>query len=79
MSDPDLRTQHHDDRLLDQLGRGEQVQPRDDVDAMLAAWRQELPVAGPPDPRLVAAVTAPRIRPKGKVTRASATCLWVTS
>lgn len=69
--DPNLRTQRDDDRLLDQLGRGERVQPRDDVDAMLAAWRQELPTAGPPDPRLVAAVTAPQSRPKRKVTRAS--------
>jgi hypothetical protein len=69
--DPDLRTQRYDDQLLDQLGRGERIQPRDDVDAMLGAWRQELPTAGPPDPRLVAAVTTVQSRPKRKVSRAS--------
>lgn len=38
---------------------------------MLGAWRRTLPVAGPPDRRLVAAVTAPPARPKRKVARMS--------
>jgi hypothetical protein len=70
MTDPDLRTLRHDDRLLDRLGRGEQVGDGD-VEAMLGAWRQTLPAAGRPDPRLVAAVTAPRTRPGRRVARTS--------
>ncbi|HEV7650324.1 MAG TPA: hypothetical protein VGP26_19425 [Actinophytocola sp.] len=70
MTDPDLRTLRRDDRLLDRIGRGEQVDDGD-VEAMLSTWRRTLPVAGPPDPRLVAAVTAPRVRPKLRVARTS--------
>ena len=70
MSDPNMRTLRHDDRLLDRIGRGERVDDGD-VEAMLGAWRDTLPVAGPPDPRLVAAVTAPRPRPKRRVARTS--------
>jgi hypothetical protein len=69
--DPDLRTQRHDDQLLDRLGRGEPVEAHDEVEAMLSAWRQDLPVAGPPDPGLLAAITAPGVRPKRRMTRAS--------
>ena len=71
MRDPDRRTQRHDDQLLDRLGRGEWIEPRDDVEAMLSAWRQDLPAAGPPDPVLLAAVTAPAVRPKRRMSRAS--------
>lgn len=70
MTGPDPRTVRHDDRLLDRIGRGEQVDDGD-VEAMLGAWRRTLPVAGPPDRRLVAAVTAPRARPKHRVARMS--------
>lgn len=70
MIDPDLRTVRRDDRLLDRIGRGEQVADGD-VEAMLGAWRDTLPVAGPPDPRLVAAVTAPPPRPRRRVARTS--------
>lgn len=71
MSDPDLRTQRHDDQLLDRLGRGERIEPYDDVEAMLSAWRQDLPVAGAPDPGLLAAIAAPAVRPKRRMARAS--------
>lgn len=70
MTDPDLRTLRHDDRLLDRLGRGERAADGD-VEAMLSAWRDTLPAAGPPDPRLVAAVTAPPARPKRRLLRTS--------
>jgi hypothetical protein len=70
VTDPNLRTLRNDDRLLDRIGRGEQVNDGD-VEAMLGAWRDTLPVAGPPGPRLVAAVTAPRPRPRRRVARTS--------
>lgn len=67
MTNPDLRTVREDDRLLDRLGRGEPASG-DDVDAMLSAWRRNLPVAGPPDPRLLAAI-ARKPAPKRRLTR----------
>jgi len=70
MTDPDLRTLRQDDRLLDRIGRGEPVDGGE-VEAMLGAWRDTLPVAGPPDPRLVAAVTTRRAKPRRRVVRAS--------
>lgn len=62
MTDPDLRMIRRDDRLLDQLGRGEPVTSEDDVEVMLAAWRHTLPDPAPPDPRLLAAMTPKRPR-----------------
>jgi hypothetical protein len=72
VSNPDLRTIRKDDRLLDRLGRGEPVRGArgDDVEAMLAAWRHTLPTAGPPDPRLLAAITRKPV-PKRRLTRTS--------
>jgi hypothetical protein len=70
MTDPDMRALRHDDRVLDRIGRGERLADGD-VEAMLSAWRQTLPVAGPPDPRLVAAVTTRPAKPKRKVVRTS--------
>lgn len=72
MTDPDLRTQLNDDRLLDRIGRGERLRTHDDVAAMLSAWRLELPAAGPPDPRLIDAVTGPsRRRARRRAARTS--------
>jgi len=72
MTDPSLRTQRKDDRLLDRLGRGEPGDPAgDDVEAMLAGWRRSMPVAGPPDAHLLAAVTAAAPRPARRMVRAS--------
>jgi hypothetical protein len=73
MTDPDLRTVRHDDLLLDRLGRGEPVAAADDgdVEAMLAAWRRSLPVAGPPEPELLAAVTNRTARPRRRLVRAA--------
>lgn len=68
-TNPDLRTVRKDDRLLDRLGRGEPVRG-DDVEAMLSAWRRTLPVADPPEPRLVAAVTRKPV-PKRRRARTS--------
>ncbi|HEY7594381.1 MAG TPA: hypothetical protein VH969_14610 [Actinophytocola sp.] len=74
MIDPDLRTVRNDDRLLDRIGRGERIRPRDegDIEAMLSAWRLGLPIVGPPDSRLLDAVTGPpRRRAKRRAARAS--------
>ena len=72
MIDPNLRTQRKDDRLLDRLGRGEPGDPAgDDVEAMLAGWRRSLPIAGPPDAHLLAAVTATEPRQARRMVRAS--------
>ena len=66
MTDPDQRTIRKDDRLLDRLGRDLPTsKDGDDVELMLAAWRRSMPDAGPPDPGLVAAITAPAARPGG--------------
>lgn len=72
MTDPNLRTQRKDDRLLDRLGRGEPGDPAgDEVEAMLAGWRRSFPAAGPPDAHLLAAVTATETRQARRMVRAS--------
>ncbi len=70
MTDPDPRIVRRDDRLLDRVGRGAPADG-DEAEAMLAAWRQTLPVPGPPGDTLLAAVTAPPARPKRRVARTS--------
>ncbi|MGH3756963.1 hypothetical protein [Actinophytocola sp.] len=72
MTDPDLRTLHEDDRLLDRLGRGVPLETRgrDDAEAMLVAWRRSMPDAGPPDPRLLDAIARPP-RPRRRLAAAS--------
>jgi hypothetical protein len=70
VTDPDPRVVRRDDRLLDRVGRSVPADG-DEAEAMLAAWRQTLPVPGPPGDALLAAVTAPPARPKRRVARAS--------
>jgi hypothetical protein len=61
----DLTALAEDDRLLDQLGRGERPDSADghDVNVLLSDWRASLPAPDPADDRLLAASVAALRRP----------------
>jgi len=67
----DLTTLAEDDRLLDQLGRGERPDGCDDVDALLSDWRARMPAPDPADDRLLAASVAAIRRPVTRWSRRS--------